>query len=106
VVLPHLRRGVVAGLGGPAEGAAEGKGGEEVKVVTNYQCVLRRLDGWARERKDAIRSRLELKRRYAPKAYYEGMAAAYSATRLYLRKFCAEAGLTVFDEERDNDELR
>jgi len=75
------------------------KGGAEKAID-----VLRRLDRWALEMKGKTRELMTQKRHLSRRGYYSGMLTALSATRLYMRKFSALAGLTdVFDEGRKDD---
>jgi len=75
------------------------KGGAEKAID-----VLRRLDRWASDMKEKTRKLMREKRHLSRRGYYSGMLTALSATRLYMRKFSALAGLTdVFDEGRKDD---
>ena len=75
------------------------KGGEQRGIE-----VLRRLDRWVLEMKGKTRELMAQKRHLSRRGYYSGMLTALSATRLYMRKFSALAGLTdVFDEGRKDD---
>ena len=104
MVLPPLWDRMGQGLGRApqeldAKGKVEMKGGDRGGIE-----VLRRLDRWALDMKGKTRELMTQKRHLSRRGYYSGMLTALSATRLYMRKFSALAGLTdVFDEGRKDD---